>query len=662
MNKNFASIIKKSSVSNIQCVKTPCCAEKSENGKEYFITEDKELQIVFDKKNYGNSTEIYTEIKNISPDSFSCSQVGSAFVRIENNGKLPWYNENKYRIHFCRSCWLGEGQWQTSSLRDLGLYQTFCDHGSRTYASFSSIGSQTTARFYPMIMIEDLECKKTHYFEILPLGNWYIEINQGYDDSGKEVLYVFLSGECEKNDGWNKTLNPGDIYRTVSSVYGTVDGGFEEAAAELIKYKRNTSKVKYKDNIPYVCFNDYMNCCWGMPDTQKAKALIDAAADAGAEVFCMDDGWHVSDSDDDCKCIGDWKIAKKIFEPESLEDIVKYANSKGLIFGAWLEIEGVHKTSCGFEKYEDGILTKRGDKIGNGHAYFYDFRCSAIRNKIESVFDMLYSIGVRYIKNDYNQTVGIGCDGDDSLGEGLRKSAEAFYDFIDKIQNKYPDMIIENCGSGAMRSDSETLSHFHLQSISDQEVYTCNPSVISGTMACMPPEKMGIWSYPYPIRYKDRNSYDIINEYADDFSDGKQTVFNMVGSMLGTVYLSGRIDAADEFNKKLIKDAISVYKDIRSDISESYPIYPSGTFRIGDSGIFCFGNFVPGKKTAYIAGFAINTDMTSEEFDLLPYGKIKSAECIYPVSDNYKVSNNENILKVKLPEGNTAMLVKVDFK
>ena len=45
----------------------------------------------------------------------------------------------------------------------------------------------------------------------------------------------------------------------------------------------------------------------------------------------------------------------------------------------------------------------------------------------------------------------------------------AYYAFIDELTEKYPDLIIENCPSGAMRCDHGTLKRFHFQSISDQD-------------------------------------------------------------------------------------------------------------------------------------------------------------------------------------------------
>ena len=647
MDKNHISIIVNSEQNHLSCLKSNFVETK--DGK--YFEDEHDIEAAITEKSFENLKEVCTEVKNCSDKELEFEQISSAFVEIENKGNLKWYDENKYRVHFCRSAWLGEGQWQISSLRDLGLYQTYDMHQHNNYIAFSSRGSQTTARFYPLVMIEDMECGEIHFFEMSSSSGWYIEICIEYNEKGEETLFVFLSGSCEKNDGWYKVLKPNEAYRTEKAIFGTVKGGFEDAAAALTEYKRGGTRI---DAMP-VIFNDYMNCCWAMPTIEKEKKLIDAAAEVGAEIFCFDSGWQKTAFDESVRYIGDWDIARERFAPETFQYLIDYAKSKGLIVGAWLEIEGVHNETEAYGKHGDAILKRRGNNIGSPKSFF-DFRNEAIKDKIEKVFDKLYGMGIRYIKNDYNQTIGIGADGDSSLSETLRQNQEAFLAFIEYIEGKYPDLIIENCGSGGMRCDNETLSRFHLQSVSDQEVYTCNPSILSGIAACLPPEKSGIWSYPYPVRYEDRFEYKI---YEEDYSDGKQTAFNMVSSMLGLIMLSGRIDESDEYNKHLIKNAISIYKSIRDDYKSSFPIYPTGTFRIGDSGIFTYGLLNKEKKTAYIAVWKIKTAESKKEFDLSGYGTVKAVEKLYP--DKFAAEKCGNSVIAEFTGGDCAMLLKVSF-
>ena len=48
---------------------------------------------------------------------------------------------------------------------------------------------------------------------------------------------------------------------------------------------------KDDENLP-VIFNDYMNCLFGDPTTEKELPLIDAAAECGCEYYVIDAGWY----------------------------------------------------------------------------------------------------------------------------------------------------------------------------------------------------------------------------------------------------------------------------------------------------------------------------------------------------------------------------------
>ena len=651
-NKNYFSLIKNSEEPHISCLKTKTVYDNA------FYTEDKTVELMHHTKDVCKSTECFTSVKNVSDEKIDVNQISSAFVEIKNEGRLKWYDEDKYKIHYCQSAWLGEGQWNSSTLDNLGMYQVFDDHQHRNCASISSKGSWSTSLYYPLVMVEDLELNKTHYFEVKSPASWYIEFCTEYDENNEEALYIFASDSCEKNDGWHKELKPGESYQTASVVYGTVDGGFEEAVKRLIDYKRTDSKVHFEDKVPPVCFNDYMNCCWAMPSYEKTTALVDKAAELGVEIFCIDSGWQATLLDDTERSKGDWVVSESRFAPKTFKDIIDYINSKGMKCGAWLEIVAVMDNSKAYTELDGYVLKRRGHRIGTQSAFF-DFTSEFIQDKMENVFDMLYDLGIRYIKNDYNQSLGVGCDGSEPFSVTMRENMLAFCKFIDKIQAKYPDLIIENCGSGGMRCDSETLSHFHLQSTSDQEVYTCNPSIICGSLSYMPVEKAGVWSYPYPVRYNDRMEYKV---FEDDYKNGHQTAFNMVTSMMGLIYMSGRIDDADELNSKLIKDAIDIYKEIRCDYTSAYPIYPNGTFRLKDKGILTLGLYIPEKNIAYVAVWKINTDKSELTIDLSKYGNIKKTDKLYPELKDYKLSCFKNSIKAEFSEGNCAMLTKIEFQ
>ncbi len=585
------------------------------------IFRNEKLEVKVNAENFDNAIFQSVIVKNISNNIVKLKQVSSAYISgIGEGAILPWYDKRRFILHYCFSTWQGEAQWRSGSLADLGLYNA-SNHKCSNVISIRGIGNQSTNIYYPIFILEDKELGNTWFFETETASNWYMEI--GVLSNG--LLYAEMNGAFYNSDDWSYCLESGQEYETIPCVYGKVEGGFDEAVREIIKFKRKTTKIRF-DNIPVV-FNDYMNCLWADPTDKKLIPLIDRAAEVGCDVFCIDAGWYRPDNK--TEVLGDWEQNNNIFGEHGFDGIINYIQNKGMKPGIWLEIDSVTKNSELFKKMNKYLLKRNGEYAGSSGRCIIDFTHEEVRNYFISVFDRFYRKGIRFIKNDYNQTSGIGYDGG---SEKLRQCSDAFNSFIMEVELKYPDLCIENCGSGALRSDGATMRNFYMMSTSDQEYYYNNPSIISGTMAYTEPEKCGIWSYPYPMpyEYKNKKTSDyFLEDKLDTYADGEETVFNMITSMLGVIYLSGHIEYADEKNMNLIKDAIKIYKGNRDFIKGAYPIYPSGTINIEEKGFYSFG--LQNKNKILLAVWRIASNENTEIIDLSKYvghgGKISQ---IYP--------------------------------
>lgn len=604
---------------------------KLENGN--FETDH--ITILCDLEENGQTVRQITTVKNHTEKPIALEQVSSAYIAgIGIDGIRPWYDEGRFRLHFCRMCWQGEGQWRSGTLPELGLYRA-SNHNPANAISISSTGNMSTSMFYPLLYLEDRENGKTWFFEILTSGNWHIELGAN-EDGG---LYVEMNAAWSGHDGWHIALQPDACYTTVPAIYGVVDGGITEAIRERLRWHRQASSATLA--CPPVCFNDYMNCLWAMPSDQKLIPLIDAAAEAGCEVFCIDDGWQKDGT-------GTWIPDQSHFGAKGLQGIIDYIRKKGMRPGVWLEIESISHANRAAPSY--GRMTRDGRMIGCNGRYQFDFRNPDVQSYMAAVFERLYKMGIRYIKNDFNQTAGIGCDDPNSFSEGIRQETEAFYGFIDQIREKYPDLVIETCASGGMRADNGAMRHFHLYSSSDQEFFWNNPSILAGMMTCTQPEKCGVWAYPYALPCEERMTPASVyfkDRECGTYPDGERTAFNMVSSMLGVLYLSGHIEEADDKNRALIRDAIAIYKQNRTFLMRAYPVYPSGFFRITEEGMYAFG-LTDGEKLM-MAVWKIGRKEKVKSFPLKDYlhGPIKG-EVLYPVDlqTDYHVSNG--ILTVQL--------------
>ena len=516
-------------------------------------------------------------VTNTTDKDIAVNRLSSVYAE----GIAKGFYEKDVLIHLCHFAWQGEAQWVTKTPLEMGLYPVAAHKECRGGRSVSSVGSWSTERYYPIVLIENKTDNVTYFFEHQGGTSWEIELGtKGAPDALE--LTVEVNSLHESRTGTFVTLKAGESYTTLPVIYGEISGTADDALNTLLKYKRKNGRKLSK---PLVCFNDYMNCLWAAPSDKKLIPLIDTAAKVGVEVFCIDDGWFIK-GEYGCS-FGDWIPDNGKFGEYGLSGIIKYISDKGMIAGVWLELETCTDDSAIYNIAEDAVLKRRGNVV-NGSRCFVNFKCKAVTDYLRDRIRFLYGLGIRFIKNDYNHSLGIGCDNnnDSSWGLGITENYIAFCDFIDSVCEEMPDLTIENCGSGAMRCDSGTLSHFHLQSVSDQENYLNNPSIVWGMQRCIPPEKCGIWAYPYPLSFNDRlnldSAYD--EEYLKNMSDGEQTAFNMACGLFGILYLSGHIEKCDSYNLELIKRGVDCAKKDREFVGTALPlnIYPQkGLYKKG---------------------------------------------------------------------------------
>lgn len=539
----------------------------------------------------------------------------------------PDFHKREVLIHICNFAWQGEAQWIALTPYQLGIYPVSEHFFSHIDKTVSSIGSWSTHKYYPIMIIEDKTDKKVWYFELEVSASWAFELGT-FTDDGVCFLSIDCTATSENNNGFYKTLLPSESYETPSVLYGEAES-FDEAIIALLKYKRANGK---KLDEMLVCFNDYMNCLWAMPSREKLIPLIDTAAEVGAELFCIDDGWFIRDEEK--TDFGDWIENNAIFGEGGFKSIIEYIKDKGMTPGIWLELETAFSYASISRIAHDAILTRCGLPIGE-ERQFLNFGCKAVTDYLYGRVKYLYDLGIRYIKNDYNHSTGIGCDGEDSWADALMENNRNFYAFVDRLINDMPDLTIENCGSGAMRCDNNTLKHFHLQSTSDQEIFTNNPSIIRGMQACIPPEKMGIWSYPFPATYEHRFDIDAAydEEYIAQMADGEQTVYNMACTFFGIMTLSGHIEKCDEYNLSLIKKAIAAYKVDRNFILESIPVFIGEQQKIYTEG---YSILALRNNNKIRIGIFRNGGADSIDFEIPKEFSNGCATEIYPCKDNDK--------------------------
>ncbi|CAM3705572.1 glycoside hydrolase family 36 protein [Cohnella lubricantis] len=533
--------------------------------------------------------------------------------------------------------WQSEVQWRSYRLPELGLSH-LTDRTSKR-VSCSNTGSWAAAEHVPMAVLENEEAGTSLVWQIEHNGSWHWEIIDQFD-----FLTLLVSGPTEHDNHWWKRLRQGEEFVTVPAAIGVAEGGFEQAIGQLTAYRRVIRRPNEDNRLLRVIFNDYMNCLWGSPTTEKLLPLIDAAADIGSEYFCIDAGWYAPGEWWDG--VGEWLPSAERF-PEGIKYVLDYIRAKGMIPGLWLEIEvmGIRSPKLA-ETNDNWFFMRHGQRVKDRSRYQLDFRSPEVIAHANGVIRRLVEeYGVGYIKMDYNINAGIGTEKDaDSFGDGLLQHNRAYLAWLDSIFEQYPDLVIENCSSGGMRMDYAMLSRHSIQSTSDQEDYINYAAIAASSPSALTPEQSAIWSYP-------------LRE-----GDDEEVVFNMVNAMLLRVHQSGHVAELSPRRRALVKEALDYYKTIRSDIPQSLPFWPLGLPKAQDDWI-SFG--LRYGDHAYVAVWRIGGDDAVKELPLQQFAGMEiEARIAYPSEHDSQLAWDaaSGRLKVTLSRAKTARLIELKIR
>lgn len=549
----------------------------------------------------------------------------------------PENYDHELRIHLAYNSWMSEGQWHTLRPSEMGFVEN--ERTSWSEAQAGSIGSWSTERYLPMAMAENTRLGLTWFWQIEHNGSWHWEIsNVSARGNNADDVYAYLGGPDDLHSAAWKNLKPGETYETVPVAIGCVRGGFSEAVEELTRYRRSACLRNSKDNARCsVIFNDYMNCLWGDPTEAKELPLIAAAAKAGCEYFVIDAGWYADLHEDWSQTLGGWQASATRW-PRGLKFLLDQIRQAGMTPGLWLEPEVAGAKSLLAQKPDNWFLMRHGKRVFKNSRLQLDFRNVEVRNYLDQVMARLVNeYGVGYIKMDYNVDTLQGTETNaDSFGQGLLEHNRAHLAWLEGILNRYPDLVIENCGSGGGRMDYAMLSRLQVQSMTDQENYLKLPAILVGASAAVLPEQLAIWSYP------------LANADAD------QASFNMVTAMMCRIHQSGRLDKLSTTVATQVAEGIRVYKDIlRKHIPSAIPFYPLGTSDVTNREVpIALGMRSP--EQTLLAVWRID----GPEDTKIPLGA-QSPKIIYPTDLGIKVTAEGGAININFPRKHMACLISV---
>lgn len=458
-------------------------------------------------------------------------------------------------LFWAESEWLAESRWHRQSLSEALPELGLVAHGQDGRGRFAraSHGAWSSGEHLPLGLIVHAEG---------PSIAWQLETSAGWSwELGQTQTSAVLSasGPGDLEHQFAVRLDAGEEFVSEPAGLVVANGGRDEVFAELTAYRRALRVRRPVDAALPVIYNDYMNTLDGQPSTEALLPLIEQAAAAGAEYFCIDAGWF-TDQKAYWPAIGVWREAPSRFTG-GLAHVIGVIRERGMRPGLWLEPEIVGISSpAAVELPEAAFFHRFGERVLESERYHLDLRHPAARAHLDDAVDRLVEeFGIEYFKLDYNINPGPGTDdGVAGAGAGLLGHTRALREWLLDAQARHPEVLFENCASGAMRMDYALLSVAHIQSTSDQQDFRLYAPIAAAAPAGVLPEQAGNWAYP-----------------AAAMTDA-ETAFAMVGGIVGRLMLSGFLHELRPAQRALVHEAVAVHRDWRERIASAAPVWPLG--------------------------------------------------------------------------------------
>ena len=459
-------------------------------------------------------------------------------------------------LHRLKSKWSMEGKLESRRFLDMELEPAWLRIGASS-ERFGEVGSMPVRRYFPWMAVTDMgqEGGSIGYSigaQLYINSSWQMEV---YNRDEKNSI---SGGIADREFGhWMKDIAPGERFVTPVAVLtvcknagkpvytDTPDAIRMESTIDELSRRLTDAQTVNLENVPDsekelpIIFNEYCTS-WGNPDEKEMEAIAERLKGHGIKYCVIDAGWHVKDGND-WSDIGDWITNKNKF-PGGLKKTADKIRECGMIPGLWYEMEVVGKDSDSF-KNEDMLLKRDGIPIQTMFRRFFDMRKPEVTDFLtKRVIDNLKDNGFGYLKVDYNDNLGIGCDGAESLGEALRQNMQASIGFFKKIREEIPDIVIENCSSGGHRLEPSMQAVTSMASFSDAHEWQAIPVIAANVTRAILPAQSQIWAV---LRAKD---------------DEKRLYYSLSNTFLGRMCLSGDMSTISDELFEIADKAIAYYK------------------------------------------------------------------------------------------------------
>ncbi len=281
-------------------------------------------------------------------------------------------------------------------------------------------------------------------------------------------------------------------------------------------------------------------------DGEKIYQLALDAKDLGMDMVVLDDGWFCG-RNDDYGGLGDWQVNEgKLGEP--LGELIQRINAAGIKFGIWFEPECVSEDSSLYREHPDWVLEVPTRKpVRSRNQLMLDFsRPEVVDEVFKKVCAVLDQGNIEYLKWDMNRSLGEPfSQGGSHQGGVAYRYVLGLYGFLERLHERYPDMLIEGCSGGGGRFDAGMLYYVSQIWCSDNTDAVDQTYIQHGT------------SFGYPMSAVSSHVSAVPNE-----QNGRYTPLNTRGIVAMSGGFGYELDPSKltDDEKALIREQIASYR------------------------------------------------------------------------------------------------------
>lgn len=304
----------------------------------------------------------------------------------------------------------------------------------------------------------DQERGDVYGVQLMYSGNFEMKAEINQFDSVRWQAGIAAEGFCWK-------LEQGETFYSPEALLVYSQEGMGGMSRRYHDFLRNhVIRSLYKDKKRPILINNWEATYFDF-STEKLLDIAGKAASLGIEMLVMDDGWFGNRFDDN-RALGDWIVNEKKL-PGGLKYLVDGVNRLGMKFGIWFEPEMISPDSVLYEKHPDWVIRVSDRTPARArNQYVLDFsRKEVVDGVWEMMEGVLKSANIEYVKWDANRHLTDVWSAKlpaDRQGEVFHRYILGLYDFLEKLTQRFPNLLIEGCSGGGGRFDAGMM-YYHPQ-------------------------------------------------------------------------------------------------------------------------------------------------------------------------------------------------------